>query len=43
VLEAEQQPCPAQCTLAQIQGNRLLAYGQLCQALGGGWSLRDPE
>ena len=30
VLEAEQQPCPAQCTLAQIRGNRLLAYGQIC-------------
>jgi outer membrane protein TolC len=41
VLEVEQQRCLAQCTLAQIRGNRLLAYAQLCQALGVGWSLRD--
>ena len=43
VLEAQQQLYPAQNTLAQIRLNRLLAYAQLYRALGGGWSLTDPE
>jgi outer membrane protein, multidrug efflux system len=43
VLEAQHQLYPAQNTLAQIRGNRLLAYAQLCKALGGGWNLRDAE
>ena len=43
VLEAQQQLYPAQTTLAQIRGNRLLAYAQLYKALGGGWQLRDAE
>jgi outer membrane protein, multidrug efflux system len=43
VLEAQQQLYPAQSTLAQIRGNRLLAYAQLYKALGGGWNLRDAE
>jgi multidrug efflux system outer membrane protein len=43
VLEAQQQLYPAQSTLAQIRGNRLLAYAQLYKALGGGWKVRDAE
>jgi multidrug efflux system outer membrane protein len=43
VLEAQQLLYPAQSTLAQIRGNRLLAYAQLYKALGGGWNLRDAE
>jgi outer membrane protein, multidrug efflux system len=43
VLEAQQQLYPAQNTLAQIRRNRLLAYVQLYNALGGGWSLTDAE
>ena len=43
VLEAQQQLYPAQNTLAQIRLNRLLAYAQLYRALGGGWSLTDPQ
>jgi multidrug efflux system outer membrane protein len=43
VLEAQQQLYPAQRTLAQIRGNRLLAYAQLYKALGGGWNLGDAE
>jgi multidrug efflux system outer membrane protein len=43
VLEAQQQLYPAQTTLAQIRGNRLLAYAQLYKALGGGWKLQDVE
>jgi multidrug efflux system outer membrane protein len=43
VLEAQQQLYPAQTTLAQFRGNRLLAYAQLYKALGGGWQLRDAE
>jgi multidrug efflux system outer membrane protein len=43
VLEAQQQLYPAQSTLAQIRGNRLLAYVQLYKALGGGWRLTEAE
>jgi outer membrane protein, multidrug efflux system len=43
VLEAQQQLYPAQSTLAQIRGNRLIAYAQLYKALGGGWRLTDAE
>jgi multidrug efflux system outer membrane protein len=43
VLEAQQQLYPAQNTLAQIRQNRLLAYAQLYRALGGGWTLTDPQ
>ena len=43
VLEAQQQLYPAQTTLAQIRGNRLLAYAELYKALGGGWNLTDAE
>ena len=43
VLEAQQQLYPAQNTLAQIRRNRLLAHVRLYRALGGGWSLTDPQ
>ena len=43
MLEAQQQLYPAQNALAQIRRGRLLAYVQLYKALGGGWSLTDPE
>jgi multidrug efflux system outer membrane protein len=43
VLEAQQQLYPAQNTLAQIRRDRLLAHVQLYKALGGGWSLADPQ
>jgi len=43
VLEAQQQLYPAQNTLAQIRLNRLLSHVRLYKALGGGWSLTDPE
>jgi multidrug efflux system outer membrane protein len=43
VLESQQQLYPAQSTLAQIRGNRLLAYAQLYKALGGGWNVPDAE
>jgi outer membrane protein, multidrug efflux system len=43
VLEAQQQLYPAQNTLAQIRQNRLLTYAQLYRALGGGWTLTDPQ
>jgi multidrug efflux system outer membrane protein len=43
VLESQQQLYPAQSTLAQIRGNRLLAYAQLYKALGGGWNVIDAE
>jgi multidrug efflux system outer membrane protein len=43
VLEAQQQLYPAQNTLAQIRRDRLLAHVRLYKALGGGWSLSDPE
>jgi multidrug efflux system outer membrane protein len=38
VIEAEQQLFPAQDTLAQTQGDQLLAVVNLYKALGGGWS-----
>jgi multidrug efflux system outer membrane protein len=43
VLEAQQQLYPAQTTLAQIRGTRLLAYAELYRALGGGWNLSDAQ
>ena len=43
VLEAQQQLYPAQNTLAVIRQNRLLTYAQLYRALGGGWTLTDPQ
>ena len=43
VLEAQQQLYPAQNVLAQIRRDRLLAHVRLYKALGGGWSLTDPQ
>jgi multidrug efflux system outer membrane protein len=43
VLEAQQQLYPAQNALAQIRLNRLLSHVRLYKALGGGWSLTDPQ
>lgn len=42
VLEAQQQLFPAQASLAQTQGDQLLAVVDLYKALGGGWNL-TPE
>jgi multidrug efflux system outer membrane protein len=43
VLEAEQQLYPAEYTLAQTQGNQLVAVVNLYKALGGGWNLSDAQ
>ena len=43
VLEAQQQPYPAQNTLAQVRRDRLLAHVQLYKAFGSDWSLTDAE
>jgi len=43
VLEAQERLFPAQNAQAAVRLNRLLAYVQLYKALGGGWSLTDPQ
>jgi multidrug efflux system outer membrane protein len=43
VLEAQEHLFPAQSTQAGMRLNRLLAYVQLYKALGGGWTVKDPE
>ncbi len=43
VLEAEQQLYPAEYTLAQTQGDQLVAVVNLYKALGGGWNLSDAQ
>jgi multidrug efflux system outer membrane protein len=43
VLEAQQLLFPAENQLAQVRANRLFTYVQLYKALGGGWTLTDPE
>jgi multidrug efflux system outer membrane protein len=43
VLEAEQLLYPAEYTLAQTQGNQLVAVVNLYKALGGGWNLADAQ
>jgi multidrug efflux system outer membrane protein len=43
VLEAQQQLFPAENSLSQIEVDRRLAVVNLYKALGGGWSLKDPE
>lgn len=43
VLEAQQQLFPAENTLSRVEAARRLAVIQLYKALGGGWSLKDPE
>jgi multidrug efflux system outer membrane protein len=43
VLEAEQQLYPAEYTLAQTQGDQLVAVVNLYKALGGGWKLSDAQ
>ncbi len=43
VLEAEQQLYPAEYTLAQTQGDQLVAVVNLYKALGGGWNLNDAQ
>jgi multidrug efflux system outer membrane protein len=43
VLQAQQQLFPAEIFLAQARYNRLATLVQLYRALGGGWSLSDPQ
>ena len=43
VLEAQQQLFPAENALSRIEASRRLTVVQLYKALGGGWSLKDPQ
>ena len=43
VLEAQQLLFPAETSLARVQLSQLLVIVQLYRALGGGWTLDNPQ